>query len=141
MFHLLPPEISFLRIASNANLGGTSGRALFPSDRFLLKYIFRINHLYKQFQYQRNQWTRSFYWPGFVRIKFQHQSPLQVLTISAEELLLLVARLYCIFLALQTLHHYKRNNVYRDCQILCDLAIKLALPYLSCFPSRGCASF
>ena len=40
----LPPEISFLRIASNANLGGTSGRALFPPGRFLLKYIFRINH-------------------------------------------------------------------------------------------------
>ena len=30
----LPPEISFLRIASNANLGGTSGRALFPLGRF-----------------------------------------------------------------------------------------------------------
>ena len=29
-----------------------------------------------------------------------------------------------LFLALQTLYHYKRNNVYRDCQMLCDLGFK-----------------
>ena len=29
-----------------------------------------------------------------------------------------------LFLALQTLYHYIRNNVYRDCQMLCDLGFK-----------------
>ena len=97
----LPPEISFLRIASNANLSGTSGRALFPAGRFC-QNIFSASLTFASNVNFSREVQRSPCYYG------------QVLIVPA-------------FLALQTQYYYIRDNVYRDCQVLCDLGFKCHL--------------
>ena len=69
--------------------------------------------------------------------KFQYQSPLQVLTIPAEEPLLLVARLYCIFFWHCRLYTIIKETMCTEivkCCVILDLSVT-TLSFL--FPKSG----
>ena len=77
----------------------------------------------------------------FCQKKFQYQSPLQVLTIPAEEPLLLVARLYCIFFWHCRLYTIIKETMCTEivkCCVILDLSVT-ALSFL--FPKSMFASF